>query len=176
METPTPADSVSVAVVDDITLARIARLEKILSQFDVTPPPLPEAEALSNRITALEGRADSAERQARSTDSFADMVAAVSGRVRALERIAGLINDPRDVAHEAATEVQEMECTICMANTRRTILKAQYNPDEIPCPSCGKVAKLKRVIDANEQATEAVELEAARALMAARTDGGIDAQ
>lgn len=66
-------------------LARIKRLEDILKQFETEPPPLPDADKLFIRLSAIDGRIESLTRQFTQYDTLPDMINGVAHRVTDLE-------------------------------------------------------------------------------------------
>jgi hypothetical protein len=143
METPSSAGAVP-AVIDVALHTEVARLARILEQFDREPPALPEGERLSVQVGAIEGRIDAHERRLNAQDGLFDAMSQLAERVRIAEAAAGVPGaaTPRDMEHEARETVQTMQCGQCLTETTRTVLASHTHSNESPCAVCSGVMKV----------------------------------
>lgn len=156
----------SVTVEKTLTVdERLEAIEAVLNESIVNPPKLPDAEALSNRITSADNKAVSAMQLSGATDSrlteasmvqeqrFSLRADAIETRLTAIEKTVQQLsamqtelqaNLPqaqmrlvRDDDHERRMVSREFTCQACTCQFSDVVPKAQVQGPRT-CPNCGK--------------------------------------
>lgn len=131
---------------------RVERLEKVLRDYIQNPPKLPDAEVLSTRIGAVDGKVSSALQQIQSlSDSLPDRMSRVEERCMTVDtnvqRIADekgvqLVVPVRDPEHETARVARTFKCDACGTGFSDVVRKAETHSDQKPCPMCGRAVSV----------------------------------
>lgn len=141
-----PSSTTEVVVVLTIE-QRLANIERAMRSYIDNPPLLPDAEILSNKIAAVDGKVESALAQvAAVSDTLPGRVGQIEQRMSVAEsniqavaqaKHVQLTESKRDTVHENAHVQRNWKCTQCGSGTSDVVRAAARASDQRSCGVCG---------------------------------------